>query len=172
MLSHGVWSNVLDWDAPTQLMDNYGLGLMSDTSNIAFLRCAVPKGIYAPFCGMNLAFRRELLPYAYWAPTVRLRGCERFDDIWAGIHIKDTCDENGWACVTGYSIVEHNRASDPIKNLAKEAVGIDVNETYWLNHGQPNESDSKEVADWKISYAELRKLWFRLITGWEAQHST
>ena len=121
VLSHGVWQGVADWDAPTQLV----IG----NQPISFYKGPIPKGIYFPMCSMNLAFKRKLLPHIYHAPWAL--GINRFDDVFAGIEAKKEIDKNGWAAVSGCSIVHHDRASDVFNNLKNEAPGIALNETFW-----------------------------------------
>ena len=116
MLSHGVWEGSYDWDAPSQL-------LKGDTE-VKFYKGVIPKGIYAPLCGMNFAFRRESLPYIYFAPVGEFKGAERWDDIYMGIMVIKKFAELNWAITTGYAKVLHMRASNPFTSLAKEAVGI------------------------------------------------
>lgn len=121
VLSHGVWEGVADWDAPTQLV----LG----SRDVTFYKGSIPKGIYYPMCSMNLAFKRKMLPYIYHAPAIM--GVNRANDIFAGIVSKREIDAQGWAVVSGYSTVNHIRASNVFKNLQKEAVEIEFNETFW-----------------------------------------
>lgn len=122
VLSHGVWEGVADWDAPTQLV----LGSHRPTE---FYKGVIPKGVYYPMCSMNLAFKRKMLPYIFHAPWAL--GIHRFDDIFAGVMSKRAIDEQGWAAVTGYARVKHERASNTFKNLKDEAEGIHLNETFW-----------------------------------------
>lgn len=122
-ISHGVWEGVKDWDAPTQLVRG--------NPNASFYKGVIPKGTLFPMCGMNLAFKRDLLPYMYFAPMGYRVGMDRFADIWAGIRAKKVCDANNWAVVTGYASVLHDRASNVFTNLKKEARGIELNETFW-----------------------------------------
>ena len=121
VLSHGVWEGVADWDAPTQLV----LGSHRD---ISFPKCPIPKGIFYPMCSMNLSFKRKMLPYIYHAPWEL--GIRRFDDILAGTESKKAIDKNGWAAVTGYARVNHERASNVFNNLEIEAAGIKAWEAY------------------------------------------
>ena len=100
VLSHGVWEGVADWDAPTQLVKGA-------RRRISFYRGPIPKGIYYPMCSMNLAFKRKMLKYIYHAPW--LNGIRRFDDIFAGIESKREIDKHGWAAVSGYAKVKHER---------------------------------------------------------------
>jgi len=121
VLSHGVWEGIVDWDAQTQLAKG--------NHPVTFYKGPVPKGIYYPMCGMNLAFKIKLLPYIFHAPPAL--GVDRHDDIYAGIVSKREIDKRGWAAVTGYAVVNHNRTSNALENLKKEALGIELNETFW-----------------------------------------
>jgi hypothetical protein len=146
MLSHGVWQKNPDWDAPTQLLnDNKGHNV--------FYKGAIPKGSYFNFCGMNVSFRREAVPYVFYAPVSDFKGAERFDDIWAGIPMKEDFDKNNWAIATGYASCIHERASNVFKNLENEAVGIRYNEDYW-----------KGTADhpWFENYKKKRAEWHKI----------
>lgn len=122
VLSHGVWEGVADWDAPTQLV----LGSHRPTE---FYKGPIPKGVFFPVCSMNLAFRRCMLPYIYQAPWAL--GIKRFDDILSGVEMKREIDKHGWAAVSGYARVCHERASDVFTNLENEATGMRLNETFW-----------------------------------------
>ena len=146
VLSHGVWQGVKDWDAPTQLV----LG----NRDVEFYKGAIPKGVYYPMCGMNIAFKRKMLPYMYYAPMGYKVGMDRFADIWLGITSKRVIDEKGWAVVTGYAEVLHERASNVWKNLQKEAKGLELNETFW----EGDESDPY----FKL-YEQKRNEWKKII---------
>lgn len=141
VLSHGVWEGVADWDAPTQLV-------RGSHYPIEFYRGPIPKGIYYPMCSMNLAFKRKMLPYIFHAPWAL--GINRFDDIFTGITSKREIDKQGWAAVTGYARVHHERASNTFTNLKHEAPGIELLETYWKG------DESHEY--FKI-YKEKLKVW-------------
>jgi hypothetical protein len=142
--SHGVWEGVPDLDAPTQLL--------WDNRKIDFAIGKVPKGIFIPTCGMNIAFKRELLPYVFFAPVGQYKGAERFDDIWMGIELKKDMDKLNWAMVTGYARVNHLRASNVFISLEKEAVGIRKNEEYWQG----------EYDEWYKDFIINREKWFEL----------
>lgn len=146
MISHGLWKGVADWDAPQQLING--------NPEIDLVSHAVPKGIYMPFCGMNVAFRREALPYMYYAPMGYKVGMDRFADIWMGINLTRICAEKNWAIYNGGAVVRHERASNVWKNLQKEARGLELNETYW----QGNEEDK-----YFKEYETKRKGWEKLI---------
>jgi reversibly glycosylated polypeptide/UDP-arabinopyranose mutase len=120
MFSHGVWNGVYDFDASTQLV----LG----TPHLRHRKMPVPKGVLMPVCVMNVAFRREILPYYYQAPM--FGDINRFADIWSGWEVKKAIDDLNMCMVTGYAKVNHNRASNPFVNLIKEARGVGMNEDY------------------------------------------
>lgn len=155
VLSHGVWEGVPDMDAPTQL---YWGDCMPE---IEFYKGPVPKGILFPMCIMNVAFKRKMLPYMYQAPAYG--NYQRFSDIWGGINAKRAIDKNGWAAVTGYSTILHERASNVYTNLQKEARGIMLNEKYWK--GEMDTMDAVDQ-DYFNNYHEKMKRWEKLITKW------
>jgi len=145
--SHGVWTGIYDYDAPTQLVRG--------NPPIAFYKGPVPKGSLTPVCGMNFAFSRSLLPYVYFAPMLKERyGFDRFDDIWMGIRLKRHLDQHNQALYTGASVVMHAKASNVFANLEKEAKGIRLNETYWKG----DESDP-----YFAFYNEKYEQWKRLV---------
>jgi reversibly glycosylated polypeptide/UDP-arabinopyranose mutase len=146
VLSHGVWEGVKDWDAPTQLV--------MGNRDVDFYIGAIPKGIYYPMCGMNIAFKRKMLPYMYYAPMGYKVGMDRFADIWLGITSKRVIDKNNWAVVTGHAWVYHERASNVWKNLQKEAKGLELNETFW---------EGDESHEYFKLYAQRRNKWQKTI---------
>lgn len=125
VLSHGVWEGVADWDAPTQLVNG--------NKDIEFYKGHIPKGVFYPMCGMNIAFKKKMLPHMYFAPMGPRVGLDRFADIWCGIESKKIIDNNDWSVVTGYAKVKHERASNVWANLRKEAIGLEYNEKYGEN---------------------------------------
>ncbi len=96
---------------------------------IQFPKMPIPKGVYYPMCSMNLAFKRKMIPHIFHAPWAL--GVNRFDDIFAGVESKRVIDLEGWAAVTGYARVNHQRESNVFTNLKHEAPGIELNETFW-----------------------------------------
>lgn len=122
VVSHGVWEGVADWDSPTQLV-------LGSHRPVEFYRGPIPKGVYYPMCSMNLAFKRKMLPYIYHAPWAL--GIHRFDDILTGVESKRDIDREGWAAVSGYARVHHERASNVYANLRNEAPGMELNEQFW-----------------------------------------
>jgi len=150
MLSHGVWEGVYDWDAPSQLLKG--------DKKVYFYKGVVPKGIYTPICGMNLAFKREALPYIYFSPVGNFKGAERFDDIWMGIIVVKKFAELNWGIVSGFAKVRHLRASNVFSNLEKEATGMKHNEEFW------KDPENYKGDLWFDEFREKRKQWHTLIT--------
>lgn len=131
MLSHGIWTNVLDHDGPTHLQNLEFKAKFAEH----FLQI-IPQGSYYPMCSMNIAFNRDITPLLYFPLMGEDQkgnkwGFDRFDDIWAGIFSKKIMDHLGYSVVNGSPFVEHRKASDPFKNLQKEARGIETNELIW-----------------------------------------
>lgn len=148
VLSHGVWHGVPDRDALSQLVSG-------ERRPVEFYKGPIPKGVFFPFCGMNVAFKAKALPYVYYAPVGDFQGCERFDDIWGGIEFKKDFDAKNWAIVTGYAQVKHDRASDPFKNLSHEYIGLKYNEELW----QGATPDA-----WFKEFAKKKKQWKKIIS--------
>lgn len=134
-VNHGLWTNVADLDAPTQLSGGE-LDVRHDgTSRV------VPRGVYFPMCGMNVAWRREATPLMYHLLMGRatmkpgdepqLLPYDRMGDIFCGVLMKKACDHLGWSVATGTPYIRHDRASNVFANLAKEANGIVAHEGFW-----------------------------------------
>lgn len=153
-VSHGGWSKVPDLDAPSQL-------ILGTDVEYQIKKGIVPYGIHFPFCGMNVAFRREVLPYMYYAPVHKFEGAQRFDDIWCGLYLKRAMDDLGWGIASGYAMVEHDRASDVFKNLKQEAVGLEINETLW--DGIEDDLVPEEHAVFFDDYRDKRDAWEDII---------
>lgn len=168
-VSHGVWSGVPDYDAPTQLV-------APNPFNVNFYVGPIPRGCYSPICGMNLAFRIEALPYMYFSPMGPGVGYDRFADIWMGIHMKYDLDRLGKAVVTGHARIRHTRASNVFKNLRQEAKGLDLNERYWLYVEDPaliNKTATLEEIGYIEEYASKHMAWKKMIKEiWESNPST
>lgn len=139
VLNHGLWTGVLDYDAPTQLV-------APEPEHFDDSNKIVPRGSYFPMCGMNVMWKSEITVWMYhlimgrmWQPDNPMSDAsgivwtdfDRFGDIWCGIIMKRLCDLSGLEVTTGTPYIRHERASDPFKNLVKEAEGIGVNEYFW-----------------------------------------
>lgn len=124
-IQYGGWSGVLDYDAPTQL------AVVKEHEDFHPVVAPVPRGAAVTGCIMNAAWRREYTPLMWQLPM--LGGLyNRFGDIWSGLFAKKVLDHLGDVMViNGEASVRHERASDPIVSLGREAPGIPVNEHLW-----------------------------------------
>lgn len=158
VVSHGVWTNHPDLDAPTQLL------LGENVPPITFYKGVVPNGVFMPFCGMNVAFRREAAHMMYWAPAKMLKGAERFDDIWCGIYMvrEMRAHAYNYAWVSGYATVNHTRLSNIYENLKKEAYGIQIHDM--VVHGASRDSLPEDVQQFFNDYEHMRAEWLDIIT--------
>jgi len=159
MFSHGLWENNPDHDAVSSLM-LYGKGQQV----MDVIPSIIPSGVYMPICGMNIAFNIDALPYVYFAPVADVPGCERFDDIWMGIWLMRKFWEKRWLVANGLAIIHHDRASNVWKNLRQEAVGLEINETYWREDFQLPDHLSY-LQEWFDSYDSKREWWEVLIAN-------
>jgi reversibly glycosylated polypeptide/UDP-arabinopyranose mutase len=147
IVNHGLWTNVLDYDAPFQLANPI-------PEEFSFDNRIVPNGQYFPMCGMNVMWKREATvlmyhllmghwqdPKQYDHPQLVDAGMskyqltklpfDRFGDIWCGIIMKKIADVKRLQVSSGMPYIRHERASNPFTNLKKEANGIEVNEKFW-----------------------------------------
>lgn len=129
-IHHGMWSNIPDLDARTQSRwPEYRTTPFRSIERVA-------TGRYFPMCGMNLAFRPEVVPLMYFLLMGKDREgrpwpFDRFGDIWCGVLAKRVLDHLGWAVSSGAPSVHHSRASNVETNLVKETPGYPVNELLW-----------------------------------------
>lgn len=174
IINHGLWSNVPDLDALTQKkIPNYRTKPAKKSEK-------VPYGSFFPMCGMNLAFRPDIVPALYFLLMGRNQKEEfypydRFGDIWAGIFVKKIADHLGYAFSSGSPSVLHSRASNVEVNLKKETPGYPINEELWKKVSEVGLSGTtfkacyKELAEklnmkgeyWK-SLKEAMSLWTKL----------
>lgn len=126
VLNHGLWTNVPDYDAPTQLANSrFG-------ATFEHIQQTIPRGKYFPMCGMNVAFLPEIVPAFYFLLMGSGYEFDRMGDIWAGLFVKRICDHLGYAVNSGRPLVDHLRASNVWANLRKEAPTLPVNEELWV----------------------------------------
>jgi hypothetical protein len=137
ILNHGLWTNVLDYDAPTQLVS-------PKKESFDWTSRIVPQGSFYPMCGMNVMWRGAYTVWMYhllmgkkWdlqnmtPDFLESLPFDRFGDIWCGLFFKKLADVSGLSVATGIPYVRHERASNPFTNLKKEANGLEVNEDFW-----------------------------------------
>ncbi|TQD83302.1 hypothetical protein C1H46_031159 [Malus baccata] len=119
-VSHGLWLNIPDYDAPTQLVKP-----LERNTRFVDAVMTIPKGTLFPMCGMNLAFDRDLIgPAMYFGLMGDGQPIGRYDDMWAGWCTKVITDHLGLGVKTGLPYIYHSKASNPFVNLRKEYKGI------------------------------------------------
>ena len=119
-VSHGLWLNVPDYDAPTQMVKP----LERNTRYVDMVQ-TIPKGTLFPMCGMNLAFDREAIgPAMYFGLMGEGWPIGRYDDMFARWCSKVICDHLNLGVKSGMPYIWHSKASNPFTNLKKEYKGI------------------------------------------------
>lgn len=126
VLNVGLWNGEADVDAVTALSRGSHKNIPLPNHNRL-----VPHGQYFGLCGMNLCFKREILPLMYFPLMGIHQPYGRFDDIWCGLVVKKVCDHLNLSISVGSPNIYHEKASDPMNNLVREAPGIKMNEQYW-----------------------------------------
>lgn len=165
VLNHGLWESVPDFDAPTQLLQSRTPQLATWTDR------TIPVGSYFPMCGMNLAFRPQVVPALYFLLMGSGYEYDRFGDIWAGIIFKKIADHLGFSVNSGSPAIKHLRASNIWTNLRKEAPGLELNEKLWSRidavrlSGQTFGACHREIAEkLKMPGAYFEKLCQAMLT--------
>jgi hypothetical protein len=126
----GLWRGEADYDAP-QTLALHRLGCLDHSYEPRSGNRLMHPQHYWPFCGMNIAFRREIAPLMYFPKMGEGSPYRRFDDIWGGIILQRCCRHLSLSLAVGDPQIRHVRASDPLVNLEKEAPGIRANELFW-----------------------------------------
>lgn len=126
----GLWRGAGDYDAP-QTLALHRLGYVDSSYTPPPGNRLVHPLHYWPFCGMNIAFRREVAPLMYMPKMGEDSPYGRFDDIWCGIILQRCCRHLALSLAVGEPHIRHMRASHPLINLEREAPGIRANELFW-----------------------------------------
>lgn len=126
-VSHGLWLNMYDYDAPTQL-----LKVKERNHKYADITITIPNRVLYPLCSMNVAFNRELLGPAVMQGLMGSgQPWGRYDDMFSGWASKVVADHLGLGSKSGAPYIYHNKASNPFTNLAKGIVYHIL--TYFIN---------------------------------------
>lgn len=146
VLNHGLWCGVPDIDAETQIA-------LGPHPGFTLIDQIIPRAQFFAMCGMNLAFRRVMLPAMYFLLMGPTWSFDRFGDIWCGLFAKAVADHLGFAVHSGAPYVVHERASDANVNLKKEAPGYVVNEWLWRTIDRIRFGQLQTVADCYLQIA-------------------
>lgn len=119
-ISHGLWMNAPDYDAPTQL-----LKVHERNKRMVDAVVTIPKGTFYPMCSMNVAFNRKLIGPAFMQGLMGVgQPWARYDDMFAGWASKACADHLDVGVKSGKPYIRHNKASNPFTNLKKEYMGL------------------------------------------------
>ena len=177
IVNHGLWTNVLDYDAPFQLANPV-------KEQFSFDNKLIPSGVYFPMCGMNVMWKAEatvLMYHLLMGRMVEEEGTsdnltklqfDRFGDIWAGILMKKVADSLGYSVATGMPYIRHERASNPFTNLKKEANGIEVNEHFWEFVDNINLKDCKNFVSAYKQLGNAMSEFTKLYPQYHEEHSS
>ncbi|XP_057739165.1 UDP-arabinopyranose mutase 3-like [Arachis stenosperma] len=150
-VSHGLWLNIADYDAPTHLVKP-----LDRNKRYVDAVMTIPKGALFPMSGMNLAFNRELIgPAMYFGLMGDSQPAGRYASIWAGWCVKVISDHLGLGVKTGVPYIWHSKASNAFLNIKRELKGI-----FWQEELIPffqSISLSKECDTPQKCYIELSK---------------
>ena len=104
-LNMGVWDNILDLNGIDKLQKEppYAPGVRGSRNTVALGNI--------PVCGMNTAFRADLVPAYFFLPDIWIDGWQlsRHDDIWGGYIVKKLMDKRGDLFAYGRPVVEHTK---------------------------------------------------------------
>ena len=119
-ISHGLWLNAPNYDAPTQLFK-----VDERNTRHVDVTITVPAGVLYPMCSMNVAFNRRLIGAAFMQGLMGVgMPWGRYDDMFAGWASKVIADHLGLGVKTGSPYIRYNKASNPFTNLKKEYMGL------------------------------------------------
>jgi reversibly glycosylated polypeptide/UDP-arabinopyranose mutase len=119
-VSHDLWMNIPDYDAPTQLVKP-----LERNTRYVDVVLKIQKGTLLPMCGMNLAFNQDLIgPAMYFGLMGDGQPIGRYDNMWEGWCVKVICNHLGLGVETGLPYIWHNKANNPFFNLKKEYKGM------------------------------------------------
>jgi hypothetical protein len=122
----GGWNGCPDLDGYVQV------GYQEPYFNFLPQNVNIQRGVGFSGCSMNVALRREAIVWWYQLLMGQDWPYDRFGDMWSGLFLKRLCDLHKYPIVfNGKASVEHNRASNPVTNMKKEASGLVVNEYLW-----------------------------------------
>lgn len=126
LVNMGLWTEVPDLDA---------IGMLSEPPipplpPADYSRLMHPEQ-YFPMCGMNLFFSVKALPLMYFPKMGEGSPYARFDDIWCGLIAQHILKQFNTVMTVGAPFIRHEKASDALVNLKKEAPGIAAHELFW-----------------------------------------
>lgn len=133
-ISQGLWTNIPDLDAIRILMDGNLNGQSKTRLKVDDFKenFVVAYDNFTTVCSMNLAIRREIVPFFYQFPMDdNPYKIGRFDDIWSGVVAKRVLDKMGKYILTGFPLCRHNKSPrSTFRDISLEAPGYESNEHF------------------------------------------
>ncbi len=138
LLHMGLWERIPDLDSVSSLSSSEDRQLQRRSGLLGppyfeppTGQRIMPSSQFWPFCGMSFCFHRDALPALYFPLMGEGYPYARFDDIWCGLVMQKVFRDLGFTASVGEPFVKHDRASNTMVNLVKEAAGIAKNERIW-----------------------------------------
>lgn len=158
VLSHGVWIGIPDFDAETQLRLEQTKGI---PESLPYYVGPIPKYALFPLCGMNVAIRKQVLPYFYFAPMGPDSGvkCSICDGRGTTIDYDlegNRCDELCGSC---------NGSGSPLNRFADIWMGISL-KLEMDRHGHACYTGGSVVRHTRLSDATKNMEQERLVRKW------
>ncbi|KAL6002868.1 putative UDP-arabinopyranose mutase 5 [Asimina triloba] len=129
VLSCGLWLNLADYDAPTQIVKP-----RERNGRYVDAVLTVPVGALMPVSGINVGLTREVMGPAMF-PGLQLLGEGKrrwgtMEDIWCGLCAKVVCDHLGLGVKSGLPYVwrEKSQGDEALYSLKKEWIGVKLME--------------------------------------------
>jgi hypothetical protein len=129
--SVGLWKEVFDVNAIDKLQSP---GWCHPDAELRHDSVIIAPGKLVSVCGMNMAFRREVLPAVYQLPmAVNVAPgwvVDRYGDIWGGFILKTLMDLRGDAMAAGGPMIRHLKEGSFQRNIWQEHICHLVNDEF------------------------------------------
>lgn len=128
------WAHMGLWDKSLDLYGSDRLKNKEEPTSIPFPRANVQPAQFFPLSGMNVAFRREAIPYMLFLPNVLIedRYCiMRHDDIWGGYIFQKIAQMKNKALSFGLPCVTHDTVVVAAEDAKAEEVMIKYEEKFY-----------------------------------------
>jgi reversibly glycosylated polypeptide/UDP-arabinopyranose mutase len=119
-ISHGLWMNVPDYDAPTQM-----LKVHERNKRMVDAVVTIPEGTFYSMSSKNVAFNRKLIGSAFMQGLMgEGQPWARYDYLFAGWASKTCADHLNVGIKSGRPYIYNNGVPNPFTNLKKEYMGL------------------------------------------------
>ncbi len=166
VINQGLWHGDLDlWASTishTLKSDNGKIPPPISTESLVTQDFVIPKSQLTTVCGMNISFKKEVIPAFAWSyQEPEGDNLSRYDDIWCGVFIKVILDKLEKRMSAGHPVIVHDKgARDITTDLTWEKNGEAINNFLWNKlpdltlEGKDYVSCYLEIAKWLEKPAE------------------